>query len=208
MCNVTYSPNARNQKCCSEPCFKAWGHARGIVTYSRRKSTSRADGVCKVCKKTFNYHHRKDRSARVFCGRSCASKHYILQDVYHPWVINGKRSKFEIEVETELRKRYSNIKTNINVNGWSIDLHIVDINLYVQADGTFWHGLDRPLEEIKKFNYEIDHDIVKNYQRDRDADIWFKSQNLRLVRITDVEWRKADDKQKLLDTKIESVETH
>lgn len=128
-----------------------------------------------------------------------------MTDTYRAWQVNGKRSKFELEIEAELKKLYSNVQNTVKINGWFIDIYVVDIGVYVQADGVFWHGLDRPLEEIKKLKYEIDSDILKNYERDRKADSWFKAQNKLLLRITDIEWRQARNKQLFLTKRLKEL---
>lgn len=169
-CKTFFVSTTGNQKCCSPKCFLDWGVIKTKLSYENAKAISRASATCLHCKRTFDYHHRPARGVRSFCGRSCASKHYIVTDVYRAWQVNGKRSKFEIEIEHELKKLFTNVRDTVKVNGWFIDLYVADIDLYVQADGVFWHGTDRSLDEIKKLKYEIDNDILKNYTRDREAD--------------------------------------
>jgi len=175
------------------------------IAYDRAKISSRASTTCKHCKRTFEYHDRPDRGVRPFCGRSCASKHYIATDVYRAWQVNGKRSKFELEIEQELKKLFIDVRDTVKVNGWFIDLYVADVDVYVQADGTFWHGTDRSLDEIRKLKYEVDNDILKNYARDREADLWFKMQNKLLLRITDIEWRKMRNKEAFLIDRLKKV---
>lgn len=69
---------------------------------------------------------------------------------------------------------------------WLIDYYVKPLNVYVQLDGVFWHGLDKPLEEIAEFPR-----IYEQYESDREQDLWFQSNGLRLVRVTDQEWNKC-----------------
>lgn len=79
------------------------------------------------------------------------------------------------------------IEKHVIVNGWSIDLMIKPIETYVQVDGIYWHGLDRDISTIGQSERSIDKKIYEKFLRDREQDHWFLENNLRLVRITDVE---------------------
>lgn len=68
------------------------------------------------------------------------------------------------------------------INGWAIDFYIKSVDLYVQLDGAYWHGLDRPIDEIKKFKTSRDRTIYTTYVRDREQEAWFKNNHLVLVR--------------------------
>jgi hypothetical protein len=63
---------------------------------------------------------------------------------------------------------------------WLVDAYVHDIQTYVQADGVFWHGLDRPYDELHPKGREA-------YDRDREQDEWFRASGHRLVRVTDQE---------------------
>ncbi len=64
---------------------------------------------------------------------------------------------------------------------WLIDLYVKSLDVYIQLDGEFWHGLDKPLNLISDRAKE-------NYLKDRKMDEWFIKNGLRLVRITDKQW--------------------
>jgi hypothetical protein len=69
---------------------------------------------------------------------------------------------------------------------WPIDFYVRSIDTYVQYDGKYWHGHDRPLEEIMQFKKPRDHNIYRNMLTAQKQTDWFKQQGLKLVRITDV----------------------
>lgn len=75
----------------------------------------------------------------------------------------------------------------VTINGWSIDVHIKSLDVFVQFDGIFWHGLDRPITEIRSSSRPVDHQIVRKWETDRDQEKWFTDQQLCLVRVTDTE---------------------
>lgn len=76
------------------------------------------------------------------------------------------------------------------VNGrWPIDFYIKSIDVYVQFDGVYWHGLDRPLEEIQEFKTPRDRVIYRKFLTDREQEKWFQERNLKLVRVTDREFK-------------------
>jgi len=71
---------------------------------------------------------------------------------------------------------------------WAIDFYVKTIDTYIQFDGAFWHGLDRPIDVIKEFKTSRDRVICHKYDTDREQDKWFKINNKRLVRIIDKEF--------------------
>ena len=81
-----------------------------------------------------------------------------------------------------------NIERQVRVHIWPIDFYVKTIDAYIQFDGVYWHGLDRPLEEIAKLRTKHDQEIYVRYHSDREQDKWFKDRNLKLIRITDVEF--------------------
>jgi hypothetical protein len=122
------------------------------------------------------------RKAKQWC-RSC--------DPASIWSSQG-----EAEVATLLATTFGEVKRWVWVNGWSIDMYVPSCDAYVQFDGVYWHGLDRPIEMVK------DPKIVRKYYRDVEQVAWFSAQGLKLVRITEVEWQQTDDRRALLVTKI------
>ena len=87
------------------------------------------------------------------------------------------------------------------VHRWPIDFYIKSIDTYVQLDGVYWHGLDRPIEAIAEHRTKRDVQIHKKWLIDRQQVEWFASRGLRLVRITDQEF-KADPGACLLKVEV------
>lgn len=84
-----------------------------------------------------------------------------------------------------------NIERQVKIIGtrWAIDFYIKPIYAYVQFDGVYWHGLDRPIEQIRESTNPRDRSIARKWDVDRIQDAWFAAHKERLVRITDMEFR-------------------
>jgi hypothetical protein len=76
---------------------------------------------------------------------------------------------------------------------WLIDFYVRIIDTYIQFDGVYWHGLDRPIEKIRESTTLLDQNITKAYDRDREQDLWFLANGKKLVRITDVQAQTLSD---------------
>jgi hypothetical protein len=108
-------------------------------------------------------------------------------------------SKVEILLKDELIKIFQieNVQEQVSLNGkWTIDFYVTPIDSYVQLDGIYWHGLDRPIETIKEFKSSKDERILRTYYKDREQDQWAETNNIKFYRITDEEikkWQKLND---------------
>ena len=109
-------------------------------------------------------------------------------DVPRKWISTG-----ELQLVKTLETMFVSVKHTTFVNGWSIDVFVKDINTYFQFDGVYWHGLDRPENEI------IDPKILKKVIRDKQQNLWFSENLLNLVRITEIQWSQAKDKVLLIN---------
>lgn len=88
---------------------------------------------------------------------------------------------------------------------WPIDLYVKSVDTYVQVDGVYWHGLDRPMDEIAASTSPRDRTIARKWATDREQDAWFEREGRRLVRVTDVQVR--SDLSRVVDT-ILTVHDH
>lgn len=79
-----------------------------------------------------------------------------------------------------------------------VDFYVRNIDTYVQVDGVYWHGLNRPVSEIKKFGTRQDEKIYRQILRDNKLHNYCYQNDIRLVRITDEECDSLS-KSKLLD---------
>ena len=78
-----------------------------------------------------------------------------------------------------------NVERQSRINEWSVDFCISPHEIYIQVDGRYYHGLDRPIEEIGLSENEVDNNIYATYHRDLRQNAWFKERNMNLLRIDD-----------------------
>lgn len=74
---------------------------------------------------------------------------------------------------------------------WVIDFYVIPLNVYVQVDGVYWHGLDRSLSEIQSSLKVRDKSILRKWHTDREQDESFKRRGMRLLRVTDLQFKKG-----------------
>lgn len=72
-----------------------------------------------------------------------------------------------------------------------IDFYIKSLDLYLQLDGVYWHGLNRNISEIKNSSVRQDKKIYQNYVRDQKLNSYMKSKGLKMIRITDELFNKS-----------------
>ena len=84
------------------------------------------------------------------------------------------------------------------IHRWPIDFYISCIKTFIQVDGVYWHGLDRPIEEITRFRTPRDKNILKKIQTDVQQNEWFMNNGMNLIRVTDKELL-SNDLSKLKD---------
>lgn len=105
-----------------------------------------------------------------------------------------KTSKPEEKVYEFLCKKYGkqNIERQAIVKNWPIDFYIKTIDVYVQVDGTYWHGLNRSFEELQASSNPRDKIILRKKKTDAEQDAWFENHALSLVRITENQVKSGD----------------
>jgi hypothetical protein len=110
------------------------------------------------------------------------------------------KSKVEDNVYEILVRLYgiNSVERQSLVNGWAIDFFIKPIDTYLQVDGVYWHGLDRDLEAIRASDAYRDKYILKVIQKDKEQNKWFAKNNVRLVRITDLQLKSKNIQEELL----------
>lgn len=86
----------------------------------------------------------------------------------------------------------TDVERQVVINTWPIDFYVKSIDTYVQFDGEYWHGLDRPLEQIMQFKTPRDRTIFRKYHIDREQDVWFTAFGKRLIRITNQQFARGD----------------
>lgn len=97
------------------------------------------------------------------------------------------KSKPEDRLYELLREQFNNVERQAIVHKWPIDFYVKSIDTYVQFDGVYWHGLDRPIELIAEHKTKRDVVIHKKWLTDREQNQYFKDHNLKLIRIRSID---------------------
>ncbi len=102
------------------------------------------------------------------------------------------KSLIEDKLFIFLCNSFQKVERQILISGhrWLIDFYIVDNNTYIQLDGKYWHGLDRPVEVIQQFKSPRDVNIFKKILTDNKQNIEFTQSSKKLLRITDIDVKK------------------
>lgn len=117
----------------------------------------------------------------------------IAQKAWQTKIKNGSCSKSapEDRMHEILFNFYGidNIKRQVPMIRQWVDFYVESANFYLQIDGVYWHGLNRPIKQIKLGKTRQDQDIYKQILRDKKLNYHMKKNNLKLIRVTDEEMR-------------------
>jgi ribosomal protein L37AE/L43A len=116
----------------------------------------------------------------------------VKQKIFHTKKKKGllRQSKIELNFLAELQKMFpgKEIKHHVTLKEYQIDF-LIENKIYVEFDGVYWHGLDRPYDQLG-------FDQRKKFDRDRRLEEFCKTYDICLIRITDVEFKSQDWKKK------------
>lgn len=122
-------------------------------------------------------------------------KAYVKKHQTHKRNGTYRQSYVETSVYTTLVAHFGveNVERHKRPPGtkWPIDLYVKPIDTWIQVDGMYWHGLDRPIEEIRRSTKAHDQIIIHKWEIDRAQDAWFAERNMRLIRVTDLQVQRA-----------------
>lgn len=117
---------------------------------------------------------------------ACRARHETMKK-------NGNYARKSSFVEEEFLQclvgLFIDVKHHEFVHKWDVDFYVKSIDTFIQFDGVYWHGLDRPIEVIGEFRNPRDRTIHATFFRDRLQDEYFRSSNLKLIRFTDREFK-------------------
>lgn len=113
---------------------------------------------------------------------------------YHTMCRNGthRRSSYEHRLEALLVTRYgrdSVVAQDVSLTGHRhpLDFYVKSIDTFIEVDGEYWHGLDRPIDVIARLENKGDAKVMAKWQWDRALDRRCRDEGVTLVRITDRE---------------------
>lgn len=117
---------------------------------------------------------------------TCRARHETMKR-------NGNYARKSSMIEEEflrcLEALFIDVKHHEFVHKWDVDFYVRSIDTFVQFDGVYWHGLDRSIDVISEFKNPRDRTIHATFFRDRLQDEHFRNNGLKLVRVTDREFR-------------------
>lgn len=155
-------------------------------------------------------HRSVNDKPETFCSRSCALKSLTVQAAKRQTCLKRYGVEHISQLDVVKQRKHSTRKSNgtyrgsraedsfyrclcdwfgigavhrqVLINRWTIDFHVTTSNVWVQFDGVYWHGLNKPYEMLsEKQRYW--------FSKDRVQDEWFRTQGRQLVRVTDQELR-------------------
>ena len=122
------------------------------------------------------------------CAEALQKRHKTMKK-------NGSygKSKVEDKLYEYLCDRFGveDVERQKLVDRWNIDIYIKSLNTYIQLDGVYWHGLDRPIDLIKEFRTPRDKVIYRTSMTDKEQNSYFEAHQLKLIRITDIEFKRG-----------------
>lgn len=95
------------------------------------------------------------------------------------------KSKSEDRCYDFLTSMFQNVERQKRVKRWAIDFYVQDIDTYIQFDGAYWHGLDRPLSQILEHKNKRDAGIYRTILKDQKQNEYFRDVGMKLVRLSE-----------------------
>ena len=85
----------------------------------------------------------------------------------------------------EIVQRAVDVETShsVRLNGWSIDMFVPSLNVYIQYDGDFWHGKGRSIEELELSDKLIDKEILRKQHVDASQNDWSAAKRIPILRL-------------------------
>lgn len=168
----------------------------GKETYKKvSKTIMERYGVDNISKLPEIQLKKEETNLKNFNVRYPAQDPKVLKRMYETAKKNNSKagiSMIEEKFLAVLKEIYheDNVESQYYINGWRIDFYIKTLDIYVQFDGIYWHGLnEKLLEKTKNRNHERYKSILNHMKIDAKQNIWFKENNKKLIRITDEEFK-------------------
>jgi len=164
---------------------------RKIIINALRKGCdlSHEHESCDKRKKTMTIDYGVDHGFKTSNNRKSCNSRKAHEKRHRTMKKNGSYGKSKIEdafYDSLCEIFGDDVERQVLLNGWNIDFKIGDV--YVQFDGVYWHGLNRPITEIKSSENLRDETILKTYYRDLEQNVWCEECGIKLIRITDTQY--------------------
>lgn len=106
-----------------------------------------------------------------------------------------KKSKPEDLLYKILIRNYKrkNIVRQKLINNQHVDFYIITLDLYIQVDGIYWHGLNKSAQELKNSDKLQYQKIYQQTLKDKKLNTYFKAKKLKLLRISDLQVKQLSE---------------
>lgn len=130
---------------CSMECrHKSKNYAKGEKHYKWKGG--KQDRKCIVCGKSFKVKIEQiERTGAKFCSQKCRGIHNIKKQ--RNFLTDIEQIMFEALFNANISFKYQE-----NIKGIALVDFLINNNLVVQCDGTYWHNLPKQIEKDKKQN--------------------------------------------------------
>lgn len=102
---------------------------------------------------------------------------------------NVNISKIEIKFHQFLLQNFGKVDTQVPIREWNLDFYLPELEIYIQFDGNYWHGLDVTVEQLQVKNTKISKSIIKTKERDLIREQWFLENKIKLVRVVEKDFK-------------------
>jgi very-short-patch-repair endonuclease len=92
-------------------------------------------------------------------------------------------SKPEDRLYEILTKKYSEVHRQVPVNRWTLDFYIPEIEMYINLNGTYWHGKGKNEQELLESTSRRDKVILATMKRDAEREEWFKKNKQNFIAV-------------------------
>lgn len=182
---------------CQHAAFKVGGaiHESNVKTWRAIygvDNPSQASSIKEKKRLTCSARHGVDSVFNIPFVRAQSNSQTSLQKRHNTMKRNGSYGKSQVEERfaADLSSRFE-IQRQVRVHLWEIDFYVKNTDTYVQFDGVYWHGLDRPIEVIAEHRTLRDVNIHRTWLRDQEQNEWFRAHGMRLVRVTDRDFKRG-----------------
>jgi very-short-patch-repair endonuclease len=137
------------------------------------KGTGKKYGIKLTCKTCREEYIRTKSKGVIYCSTKCKTEDYKNKGQFSRMGTisvskqgNGRESSIEVKLYNELERRGLLFEKQYVVdNRFVVDAYVPSLNLMIEADGKYWHGLPH------------------NIERDRKKDKYLKSKEYKILRI-------------------------
>jgi very-short-patch-repair endonuclease len=168
-----------------ELCLRQYG------VESRLEAPEILDKIKKTCIEKYG----KETFGGSEAHKNSLDYNLIAEKAWKTKIKNGSCSKSNIEEKIAVLLSNNNIvyERQVPVIKQWVDFYLPKYELYLQIDGSYWHGLNRPREIIALQKTSQDKKIYKQILRDEKLNLHMIKNNLKLLRLTDQQINKMSD---------------